>query len=253
MAEVKNTSLISLKDVSIGYGNKVIHSSINVEIEQNDFIGLVGPNGAGKTTFLKTLLGNIKPLSGTIERNSITFGYVPQRDTVQPLLPYSVHDVVMMGRYSMIGILKQPSKIDEEKVDECLVEVGISDLRNLSYNSLSGGQRQRTLIARALAVDPQVLILDEPTNGMDTPSHYSLLRLISELHNQNKLTVLLVSHLLSDVANLVKKLMLFESGRFQSGHIEEMISEKNLGQTYSANIEVKKINGEYHITSRHNE
>jgi ABC-type Mn2+/Zn2+ transport system ATPase subunit len=198
-------------------------------------------------------LGNIKPLSGTIERNSITFGYVPQRDTVQPLLPYSVHDVVMMGRYSMMGLLKRPSKIDEEKVDESLAKVGISDLRNLNYNSLSGGQRQRTLIARALAVDPQVLILDEPTNGMDTPSHYSLLKLISELHSKNKLTILLVSHLLSDVANLVKKLMLFEAGRFQSGYIEEMLSEKNLGQTYSANIEVKKIDGEYHITSIHNE
>jgi ABC-type Mn2+/Zn2+ transport system ATPase subunit len=95
--------------------------------------------------------------------------------------------------------------------------------------------------------------LDEPTNGMDTPSHYSLLKLISELHNQSKLTVLLVSHLLSDVANLVKKLMLFEAGRFQSGLIEDILSEKNLGQTYSANIEVKKINGEYHITSSHKE
>lgn len=253
MAEHKKTSLINFRDVSIGYGNKIIHRNINVNIDENDFIGLVGPNGSGKTTFLKTLLGTIKPLSGTINKKDVTFGYVPQRDTVQPILPYAVHDVVMMGRYSMMGLLKRPTKIDEEKVDESLKKVGISDLRNLNYNSLSGGQRQRTLIARALAIDPQVLILDEPTNGMDTPSHYSLLKLISELHKENKLTVLLVSHLLSDVANLVKKLMLFEAGRFQSGYIEEMLSEKNLGQTYAAGIEVKKINGEYHITSSHNE
>lgn len=248
-----NKILIEFRDVSIGYGTKSIHNNINVKIEQNDFIGLVGPNGSGKTTFLKTLLGNIKTVSGFIKKKDIAFGYVPQRDIVQPLLPYSVHDVVMMGRYSLMGLLSQPSKFDEEKVNESLNKVGISDLRNLNYNSLSGGQRQRTLIARALAVDPDVLILDEPTNGMDTPSHYSLLKLISELHNESKLTVLLVSHLLSDVANLVKKLMLFEAGRFQSGLIEDMLSEKNLGQTYSANIEVKKINGEYHITSRHNE
>lgn len=249
----KSISVIKFKDVSIGYGNKIIHSNINVEIEQNDFIGLVGPNGSGKTTFLKTLLGNIKPISGVIEKKDITFGYVPQRDTVQPLLPYTVHDVVMMGRYSLMGLLKKPSKSDEEKVDECIEKVGIIQLKNYNYNSLSGGQRQRTLIARALAVRPDVLILDEPTNGMDTPSHYSLLNLISELHSKRNLTVLLVSHLLSDVANLVKKLMLFESGKFQSGSIEEMLSEKNLAQTYSADIEVKKVNGEYHITSRHSE
>jgi len=249
----KSISIIKFKDVSIGYGSKIIHSNINVEIEKNDFIGLVGPNGSGKTTFLKTLLGNIKPVSGVIEKKDITFGYVPQRDTVQPLLPYTVHDVVMMGRYSLMGLLKKPSKSDEEKVDECIEKVGIIQLKNYNYNSLSGGQRQRTLIARALAVRPEVLILDEPTNGMDTPSHYSLLNLISELHSNRNLTVLLVSHLLSDVANLVKKLMLFESGKFQSGSIEEMLSEKNLAQTYSADIEVKRVNGEYHITSRHSE
>jgi ABC-type Mn2+/Zn2+ transport system ATPase subunit len=248
-----HNTLIKFKDVSIGYGNKVIHRNINIEIEKNDFIGLVGPNGSGKTTFLKTLLGNIKPLSGLIEKNGVTFGYVPQRDTVQPLLPYTVHDVVMMGRYSLMGLLKKPSNSDEEKVEECMEKVGIAQLKNQNYNSLSGGQRQRTLIARALAVRPDVLILDEPTNGMDTPSHYSLLNLISDLHLNRNLTVLLVSHLLSDVANLVKKLMLFESGKFQSGSIEEMLSEKNLAQTYSADIRVKKINGEFYISSRHGE
>jgi ABC-type Mn2+/Zn2+ transport system ATPase subunit len=253
MDKMLNNTLIEFKEVSIGYSKTVLHKNINIKIDQNDFIGLVGPNGSGKTTFLKTLLGSIKPISGVIEKKEILFGYVPQRDTVQPLLPYSVKDVVMMGRYSLMGLFKLPSKKDEQIVDESLQKVGISELRNLNYNSLSGGQRQRTLIARALAVEPKVLILDEPTNGMDTPSHYSLLNLISELHSTSNLTVLLVSHLLSDVANLVKKLMLFETGRFQSGTIEEMLSEKNLGQTYSANIEVKKINGEYHIVSRHRE
>lgn len=244
--------IINFSDVSIGYGNKVILGDLNISIDENDFIGLVGPNGAGKTTYLRTLLGNIKPLSGTIEKNDIVFGYVPQRDVVQPLLPYTVHDVVMMGRYSMLGILKSPSKQDEELVNESLNRVGISTLKSLNYNSLSGGQRHRVLIARALAVKPDVLILDEPTNGLDTPSHYSVLSLIAELHDESSLTVLIVSHLLTDVANLVKKIILFESGSFQFGYTKEILSDENLTKTYSSNIEVKKIDGEYLITSKHN-
>lgn len=253
MANNKNNFLIEFKDVSIGYGANTIHGGINLKIGRNDFIGLVGPNGAGKTTFLKTLLGNIKPLDGSIMKTDITFGYVPQRDTVQPLLPYTVRDVVMMGRYSFLGLFKQPSKIDNKIVDDSLLRVGISSISHLNYNSLSGGQKQRTLIARAMAVNPNVLILDEPTNGLDTPSHHSVLNLVSDLHDENNLTILLVSHLLSDVANLVKKLMLFEKGSFQFGTIEDMLSEEKLGNTYSANIEIKKVDGKYLITSKHTE
>jgi ABC-type Mn2+/Zn2+ transport system ATPase subunit len=243
--------IINFSDVSIGYGSKAILRDLNISIEKNDFIGLVGPNGAGKTTFLRTLLGNIKPLSGIIEKENIVFGYVPQRDVVQPLLPYTVHDVVMMGRYSLLGILKSPSKLDEEIVNESLDRVGISALTSSNYNSLSGGQRQRVLIARALAVRPDVLILDEPTNGLDTPSHYSVLNLISELHDESHLTVLIVSHLLTDVANLVKKIILFEAGGFQFGNTYDILSDENLSKTYSSNIEVKKVDGEFLITSKH--
>jgi ABC-type Mn2+/Zn2+ transport system ATPase subunit len=140
---------------------------------------------------------------------------------------------------------------DEQIVNESLERVGIGAIKSVNYNSLSGGQRQRVLIARALAVKPDVLILDEPTNGLDTPSHHSVLNLISELHDEYNLTILIVSHLLTDVANLVKKIILFEKGSFQFGLIDEIISEENLAKTYSANIEVKKVDGEYLITTKH--
>ncbi|HEY6434991.1 MAG TPA: ATP-binding cassette domain-containing protein, partial [Ignavibacteriaceae bacterium] len=159
MDENKKKSVIEFSDVSIGYGRKVILNKLNLSIQRNDFIGLVGPNGAGKTTFLRTLLGNIKPLAGKIEKGDIVFGYVPQRDIVQPILPYSVHDVVMMGRYSFLGLFKNPDKNDEKIVNDSLEIVGIGNLKSLRYNSLSGGQRQRVLIARALATKPDVLIL----------------------------------------------------------------------------------------------
>jgi ABC-type Mn2+/Zn2+ transport system ATPase subunit len=246
-----NNEIIKFSDVSIGYGKKVILEHLNFSVKENDFFGIVGPNGSGKTTLLKTLLGSLKPISGSIEKSSLRFGYVPQRDVVQPLLPYTVFDVVMMGRYSLLGIFSHTSNEDKNIVEDSLEKVGISHLKNYNYNSLSGGQRQRTLIARALAVEPKVLILDEPTNGMDTPSHYSLLDLISGLHDINKLTILLVSHLLSDVANVVKKLILLDRDNFQVGEISEVLSEDNLKKTYSSEFLVTKINDEYIITSKH--
>jgi ABC-type Mn2+/Zn2+ transport system ATPase subunit len=243
--------IIKFTDVTIGYGKKKIIENITISIFENDFIGIVGPNGAGKTTFLKTLLRTLKPLAGTVQQNSYRFGYVPQRDIVQPLLPYTVYDVVMMGRYSLMGVFGKPDKNDWEAVNASLEQVGIQYLKNYNYNSLSGGQRQRTLIARALAVEPKILILDEPTNGMDTPSHYALLDLISKLHDEDKLTILLVSHLLSDVANGVKKLILMDINFLQFGLIEDVLSEENLRKTYSSDFHVNFINGEYIITSKH--
>jgi ABC-type Mn2+/Zn2+ transport system ATPase subunit len=246
-----NKEIIKFTNTSIGYGKKSIVDGINLSIMENDFVGIVGPNGAGKTTLLKTLLGNLKPVSGSVYRDNLRFGYVPQRDTVQPLLPYTVFEVVMMGRYSLSGTFKKLSQTDKKIVEESLAYIGISELRDMNYNSLSGGQRQRTLIARALAVEPTVLILDEPTNGMDTPSHYSLLELISKLHDEKKLTIFLVSHLLTDVANIVKKIVLLDKDYFQFGNIEDVLSEENLKKTYSSDFLITRVEEEYIITYKH--
>lgn len=240
--------IIKFDNITIGYSKKPIIERINLSIYENDFVGIVGPNGAGKTTLLKTLLGTIKPISGNVYKNNLRFGYVPQRDTIQPLLPYSVFDVVMMGRYSLSGTFKKLDHVDKRIVDESLAYVGINDLRNSIYNSLSGGQRQRTLIARALAVEPNVLILDEPTNGMDTPSHYSLLDLITRLHSEKKLTIFIVSHLLTDVANIVKKIILLDRNNFQFGYTEDILSEDNLKRTYSSEFLISRVDNEYIIT-----
>ena len=242
--------IIKFENVSVGYGKTVILANLNFSIYDNDFVGIVGPNGAGKSTVLKTLIGSLKPITGKIIKDDLHIGYVPQRDIVQPLLPYSVFDVVMMGRYSMMGLFGKPSKKDYEIVEESLENVGISYLKDYHYNSLSGGQRQRTLIARALAVQPNILILDEPTNGMDTPSHYSLLELVERLHEEKNLTIILVSHLLSDVAKYAHEIILIEKDFFQYGPKEEILSEENLAKTYSSEFSVTKFNGELLITSK---
>jgi ABC-type Mn2+/Zn2+ transport system ATPase subunit len=157
----------------------------------------------------------------------------------------------MMGRYALSGSFKRMTEKDKQIVAESLSYIGMIDQKDENYNSLSGGQRQRTLIARALAVKPNVLILDEPTNGMDTPSHYSLLDLIERLHAEKNLTIFLVSHLLTDVANIVKKIMLLDRNNFQFGSIEDVLSEENLKRTYSSDFHVKQVNGEYIITPKH--
>lgn len=245
-----NREIIKFENVSVGYGKKKILSGLSFSISINDYIGIVGPNGAGKSTVLKTLIGNIPPVSGKISKENLRIGYVPQRDVVQPLLPYSVFDVVMMGRYPEMRLFERPSKKDIAIVDESLEQVGIFSLRDSHYKSLSGGQRQRTLIARALAVQPSVLILDEPTNGMDTPSHYSLLDLTERLHEEKNLTIILVSHLLSDVAKYAHEIMLIEKDFFQFGPAELILSEENLRKTYGAEFSVADFNGELIITSK---
>ena len=238
-----NKEIIKLNNVTIGYGKEVVVSGINLTVYENDFIGIVGPNGAGKTTLLKTLLGNLKLLGGTIYKDSLRFGYVPQRDTVQPLLPYSVFDVVMMGRYSLSGIFKRITETDRKIVEESLSYVGLSDLKHKNYNSLSGGQRQRTLIARALAVQPNVLILDEPTNGMDLSSRIGILDLIKHFHKEHNITVIMVSHLLNDVANYVHRIALVEENYFQVDTVKMILTDKNLSSLYGLDIKVGECFG----------
>jgi ABC-type Mn2+/Zn2+ transport system ATPase subunit len=242
--------IIRFKDVSIGYGKEILVDKLNFSLSENDFIGLVGPNGAGKTTLLKTILGTLKPVSGQITKKNVRFGYVPQRDLIQPILPFTVYDVVMMARYSSVGVFRNPGTKDHKIIEESLNLVGITELKDSLYNRISGGQKQRTLIARALAVKPDLLVLDEPTNGMDTPSHYSLLNLISDLHDKNKFAVILVSHLLTDVANSVRKLMLIDRNFFQFGDAGDLLSEVNLQNAYSSEFTVTKVEGEYLITSK---
>jgi zinc transport system ATP-binding protein len=242
------TPLIEFNNVSLGYGSKVVLKDISFSIYDGDYFGLVGPNGAGKTTLLRAILGTLKPLSGEVYvgRNAespIRFGYVPQRDTVDYVMPYTVEEVVAMGRYRQIGLFKLPAKRDKEIVRESLRHVDIEDLKNFAFKDLSGGQKQRTLIARALASEPVVLVLDEPTNGMDLSSRVSILELIRHLHKHDTLTVLMVSHLLDDVANYVKRIALVERKSFLVGDVDDILTAQNLTALYEIPVTVTNVQG----------
>ncbi|MBL7961381.1 ATP-binding cassette domain-containing protein, partial [bacterium] len=173
----------------------------------------------------------------------IRFGYVPQREHLENIFPFTASEVVLMGTYNRVGLCKRPGKNEHELAKQSLEHVGILDLKDKLFNNLSGGQKQRTLIARALATQPNILVLDEPTNGMDLISQKSILDLITELHTKDKLTILMVSHLLTEVSNYVKKIILVEADHFQVGPLEDILTTANLSKMYDMPVFVDRIKG----------
>jgi ABC-type Mn2+/Zn2+ transport system ATPase subunit len=242
-------NLIVFDGVTLGYGRKIVVDGITFTIKSGEYFGLVGPNGAGKTTILRAILGTLKPLAGTVTvaggegGRPIRFGYVPQRDTIDYSLPYTAEEVVAMGRYRQIGLFHRPGKRDRQAVKRSLEHVDMLDLATRPFKELSGGQKQRVLIARALSSSPDVLVLDEPTNGMDLSSRTSTLKLIKQLQREDRLTVLMVSHLLDDVASEVDRLALVEKDTFQVGGVDEVLSSRNLTALYDIAVDVHRIGG----------
>lgn len=243
--------MIEFKNVTLGYGKRIVLHELNFSIQAGDYFGLVGPNGSGKTTILRAIIGTHKPINGEVRyQTPIRFGYVPQRDVIDSILPYTVEEVVMMGRYMQIGLLRSPTPDDKEKVRRSLQHTKIGDIASYPFRELSGGQKQRTLIARAIASDPDVLVLDEPTNGMDLASRISILELIRTLHDEEKRTVILVSHLLDDVANYVKRIAIVEKNFFHVGNVEDVLTSQNLSALYNRNVDVVNFEGNLLIRAR---
>jgi len=248
-------ALVQFDTVTLGYRRHIIAKEISFSIEEGDFVGIVGPNGSGKTTIVRAILGILQAQRGEIlvrgrlsER--LRIGYVPQRDSIDPIMPFTVMDVVIMGRYGRLGMVRRPTSKDRAVAVEALKHVDLLDQASASYRDLSGGQKQRALIARALAAEPDMLILDEPTNGMDLASRTAIMDLIKHFHAEHGMTVLMVSHLLSDVANYVKKIMLVEPQFFQVGSVEEILSEQNLSRVYDLPVRVGEWMGTKVIIAR---
>jgi len=238
------TALVSFRDATLGYGHNAVLRGFNLEIVENDFLGIVGPNGAGKTTILRTFLGSLKPLGGTVTiAPGLRYGYVPQRDPVDTLFPLHVVEVVLMGRYDRIGLGKRPTAVDRDLARAALDRVGIAHLADRPLTSLSGGQRQRTLIARALVGEPNLLVLDEPTNGMDLVATTQILGLVRDLHERTGITVVMVSHALNEVANYVERIALVHEGGYVVGAVEEVMTQQSLSAMYGIPVEVSSFGG----------
>ena len=245
------SDLVRFDGVALGYGRHRVLSGLSFGVAEGDFLGLVGPNGAGKTTVLRAILGTLAPLEGAVSRApSLRFGYVPQRDQVDYNFPLKVLDVVLMGRYDRVGLARRPSAADRERAMAALEHVGIPELASRPLKDLSGGQKQRTLIARALVGEPNVLVLDEPTNGMDLVSTTQILGLVRELHERDGLTVIMVSHALNEVANYVERLALVVGGGFRIGSVDEIMTEPVLSEMYGIPVEVDSFGGHRIVLAR---
>ena len=198
--------LISVADLDVSLSHRRVITGANLEVHPGEFIGLLGPNGAGKTTLMRAILGLI-PSSGTRDIAG-TVGYVPQRHEVEWGFPINVYRTVLSGRTGLIGWLKRPRAKDHAAAAEALRLVNLEDFSHRPIEELSGGQRQRVLIARALATQPDVLLLDEPFTGLDAPNTESLLELFEELSQRGK-SIVMSTHNLAEAAHSCHRVVLF--------------------------------------------
>lgn len=226
--------LIELQGADVGYGGTPIIRNVDLRVAPGDFMGFAGPNGAGKSTLLKTMLGIIPALGGTVRRQAgLRLGYVPQRSRIDPLFPQTAFEVVRQGGLGQGGRFGfRPAAADEAFA--ALSRLDISSLHQRRYRDLSGGQQQRVLIARALVRNPELLVLDEPTEGLDLPSEKQILDFISSLNQQRNMTVILVAHKLSIIADRAGLVVLVnkDTGFFVSGGSAEILTDVRLSEVY---------------------
>lgn len=211
----KSFSLVRLQDVTLGYGLTRVVENVNLAIYSGSLIGLAGPNGSGKTTLFRTILGLLPPLSGTLSRGCplSRFGYVPQSAALDPQFPLSAAEVVEMGAYGRVRPYQLFSAAERERVKEVLQQIGLPQLGARPFFSLSGGQKQRMLIARALMVNPKIMILDEPLSGVDEESRRSIAELLTKLTRENDLAVFFSSHDLEMVQRVADSIVQIDKGQ----------------------------------------
>jgi len=219
---------ITLRDVTLGYEGRPILQRVSLTIERGEFLALLGPNGAGKTTLMRGMLGLIPLLGGTItygfDRLANPPGYVPQRETLDPIFPLTAFEVVLMGTYARLPLLRPVGRRERRRASECLDQVGLAPQGGQPFWALSGGQKQRVLIARALATDPEILLLDEPTAGVDIAAEEVILDLIAHLNRERGLTVGLVCHHLPRIRSLVHATIWVEEGCATKRALEDLPS-----------------------------
>jgi len=239
----EDTPALRIDELSYRYNHQFALEKVSCEVNLGERLAVVGPNGAGKSTLFKIIAGVLKSNQGSVSvyghepSGHICIAYVPQRSQVDWNFPVSVADVVMMGRSAKLGPLNWPHKKDWDYVHHALETVDLTDLASRQIGQLSGGQQQRMFIARALAQEAELMLMDEPLTGLDTPSQESLLSLLDRL-KQERVTVMMATHDLDQAARHFDRIMLLNHRMIAFGEPGEVLHTNNLLQAYGGRLKM---------------
>lgn len=241
MSESK-TPALELHDVTVSYQKKPVLYGVDLQIPEGSLVGLIGPNGAGKSTLIRAVMGLLPLSSGWVKIFGESFkdarkrvGYVPQREEVDWDFPVNVMDVVLMGRYGRLGLFKRPGKEDREKAREALDKVSMLPFAQRQISNLSGGQQQRVFLARALAQESDLYLMDEPFAGVDAATERAIIALLQELKSRGK-TILVVHHDLTTAREYFDRLVLLNMRVVATGPTEQIFTAELLQKTYGGKL-----------------
>jgi len=240
--------IIRFDHATFGFpGGVIALDDISLSIHAGEFVGVIGPNGSGKTTLCRAVLGLMAPMKGHLHifdcscdelrcHHRAKIGYLPQKGVVDRNFPVTVRETVMMGRYGALGLFKRPTGKDQDIAMESLVHVGMEGHKDTALGRLSGGQQQRVFIARALAQQPKVLLLDEPTTGLDMTTQHNVIELVERLHEELRLTVLLITHDINMIRSRVDRLVLLKTKLFAAGPPADVLKPDILREVYGKDL-----------------
>ncbi len=235
---------IEVHDLTVSYDKKPVLWNIDVAIPEGQIVGIIGPNGAGKSTLIKAVMGLIPAESGWVkiygeplERQRRLVGYVPQRESVDWDFPVTVRDVVLMGTYGRLGLFRRPGRNEHELCEKCLDQVGMSAFANRQIANLSGGQRQRVFLARALAQDSRIYLMDEPFVGVDAATESAIIDLLRALKEQQR-TLLVVHHDLQTAPDYFDSILMLNMRLVAFGPTSDVFTTSLLQKTYGGRLTI---------------
>ena len=238
-----NQPILDVRHLSVHYNGRVALDDLTFHLHQGERVAVVGPNGAGKSTLFKAVAGVLPPTSGEVSifgsrpGGHLCIAYIPQRSQVDWNFPVNVADVVMMGRSAKLGPFNWPHKKDWEHVQRALETVELSSLASRQISQLSGGQQQRMFIARALAQEAELMLMDEPLTGLDAPAQEGLLNLLDTLRDQN-VTVMVATHDLEQAARHFDRILLLNHKIVAFGSPERVLQTENLLRAYGGRLKL---------------